>query len=171
MGSEGGYFRRQWPGGFLCASPWILGFVVFGGVAMAGYLLSRPELETLYTGLTAQDVSRIGAALKEAGLDTLPGTAAEILDDDVRFVLSRNKLRTDQWREVITTAHRCGIRTTSTLMYGHIEKDEDIIEHLDQIRTLQAEAPGFTAFAMASYAASVTSKAFLIWAISQGLFR
>ena len=59
--------------------------------------------------------------LRDNGLDTLPGTAAEILDDEVRFVLSRNKLSTEQWKEVIRTAHRCGIRSTSTLMYGHVE--------------------------------------------------
>src|SRR5919204_3357727 len=70
------------------------------------------------TGLSLRDYLLM---LKDAGLDTLPGTAAEILDDDVRFILSRNKLRTEQWRDVITTAHRCGIPTTSTLMDGHIE--------------------------------------------------
>src|ERR1700747_3462762 len=59
--------------------------------------------------------------LRDNGLDTLPGTAAEILDDDVRFVLSRNKLTSRQWKEVIRTAHGCGIRSTSTLMYGHVE--------------------------------------------------
>ena len=59
--------------------------------------------------------------LHDNGLDTLPGTAAEILDDEIRHVLSRNKLSTAQWKEVIRTAHRCGIRSTSTLMYGHVE--------------------------------------------------
>src|SRR5919205_73800 len=59
--------------------------------------------------LTGMPVGEYLLMLKEAGLDTLPGTAAEILDDDIRFVLSRNKLLTHQWREVITTAHECGI--------------------------------------------------------------
>ena len=84
--------------------------------------------------------------LKDAGLDTLPGTAAEILDDDVRFILSRNKLRAAQWREVITTAHQCGIRTTSTLMYGHIETPDHWLAQLRLIRDIQSETGGFTEF-------------------------
>ena len=69
--------------------------------------------------LTGMPVREYLLMLKDAGLDTLPGTAAEILDDDVRQVLSRNKLSVAQWREIIETAHECGIRSTSTLMYGH----------------------------------------------------
>ena len=84
--------------------------------------------------------------LKDAGLDTLPGTAAEILDDDVRFILSRNKLRAAQWREVITTAHQCGIRTTSTLMYGHIETPDHWLAQLRLLRDIQSETGGFTEF-------------------------
>src|SRR5574337_355929 len=82
--------------------------------------------------------------LRDSGLDTLPGTAAEILDDDVRHVLSRNKLSTRQWREVITTAHRCGIRSTSTLMYGHIETTEHWVNQLLLFREIQAANGGFT---------------------------
>ena len=84
--------------------------------------------------------------LKEAGLGTLPGTAAEILDDDVRLVLSRNKLSTRQWVEVIATAHRCGIRSTSTLMYGHIETPAHWVAQLRLLRRIQAETRGFTEF-------------------------
>ena len=84
--------------------------------------------------------------LRDSGLDTLPGTAAEILDDDVRFVLSRNKLSTKQWRAVITTAHRCGIRSTSTLMYGHIETPEHWVNQLLLLRHMQGETGGFTEF-------------------------
>jgi FO synthase len=84
--------------------------------------------------------------LKEAGLGTLPGTAAEILDDDVRLVLSRNKLSTRQWVEVITTAHHCGIRSTSTLMYGHIETPAHWVAQLRLLRRIQAETGGFTEF-------------------------
>lgn len=84
--------------------------------------------------------------LKEAGLGTLPGTAAEILDDEVRLVLSRNKLTTRQWVEVITTAHRCGIRSTSTLMYGHIETPAHWVAQLLLLRRIQAETGGFTEF-------------------------
>ena len=71
--------------------------------------------------LTGMPLADYLCMLRDNGLDTLPGTAAEILDDEVRFVLSRNKLSTEQWKQVIRTAHRCGIRSTSTMMYGHIE--------------------------------------------------
>jgi len=84
--------------------------------------------------------------LRDNGLDTLPGTAAEILDDDVREVLSRNKLSTEQWKQVIRTAHRCGIRSTSTLMYGHVETPAHWINQLMLLREIQAETGGFTEF-------------------------
>jgi len=84
--------------------------------------------------------------LKDAGLGTLPGTAAEILDDDVRRVLSPNKLRKARWVEIVTTAHRVGFRTTSTLMYGHIESAEHVAAHLELLRGIQKETGGFTEF-------------------------
>ena len=84
--------------------------------------------------------------LRDNGLDTLPGTAAEILDDDVRFVLSRNKLSSRQWEEVIRTAHSCGIRSTSTLMYGHVETPEHWVNQLLLLRRIQQETGGFTEF-------------------------
>jgi 7,8-didemethyl-8-hydroxy-5-deazariboflavin synthase CofH subunit len=84
--------------------------------------------------------------LKDSGLDTLPGTAAEILDDDVRHVLSRNKLATHQWQEVIRTAHGCGIRSTSTLMYGHVETAEHWVNQILMLRDIQQETGGFTEF-------------------------
>jgi FO synthase len=84
--------------------------------------------------------------LRENGLDTLPGTAAEILDDSVRQVLSRNKLSTEQWKEIVRTAHRCGIRTTSTLMYGHMETPEHWVNQLLLLREIQGETGGFTEF-------------------------
>jgi len=95
------------------------------------------------TGMALSDYLKM---LRDNGLDTLPGTAAEILDDDVRFVLSRNKLSTNQWREVITTAHRCGIRTTSTLMYGHVETPDHWVNQLLMFREIQQETGGFTEF-------------------------
>ncbi len=95
------------------------------------------------TGMALRDYL---VMLKEAGLDTLPGTAAEILDDEVRSVLSRNKLLTRQWREVITTAHQCGIRTTSTLMYGHVETPDHWLAQLLMLREIQARTSGFTEF-------------------------
>ena len=84
--------------------------------------------------------------LRDNGLDTLPGTAAEILDDKVREILSRNKLSTAQWREVITTAHRLGIRSTSTLMYGHVETPEHWVNQMLMFREIQDATGGFTEF-------------------------
>jgi 7,8-didemethyl-8-hydroxy-5-deazariboflavin synthase CofH subunit len=95
------------------------------------------------TGMPLQDYL---CMLRDNGLDTLPGTAAEILDDDVREVLSRNKLSTEQWKQVIRTAHRCGIRSTSTLMYGHVETPAHWINQLKLLREIQAETGGFTEF-------------------------
>ena len=84
--------------------------------------------------------------LRDNGLGTLPGTAAEILDDDVRFLLSRNKLSTEQWKQVIRTAHGCGIRSTSTLMYGHVETTAHWVNQLLLFREIQRETGGFTEF-------------------------
>jgi FO synthase len=84
--------------------------------------------------------------LRDNGLDTLPGTAAEILDDGVRHVLSRNKLSVEQWRDVIRTAHACGIRSTSTLMYGHLETPEHWVNQMLMLRGIQSETGGFTEF-------------------------
>jgi FO synthase len=95
------------------------------------------------TGMPLADYLQM---LKANGLDTLPGTAAEILDDEVRQVLSRNKLASAEWREVITTAHRLGIRTTSTLMYGHVETPAHWVNQLLLFREIQAETGGFTEF-------------------------
>ena len=86
------------------------------------------------------------AMLRDNGLDTLPGTAAEILDDEVRNILSRNKLSTAQWIEVIRTAHHCGIRTTSTMMYGHTETPEHWVRQMLLLRDIQNETAGFTEF-------------------------
>ena len=84
--------------------------------------------------------------LVESGLGTMPGTAAEILDDEVRDKLSPNKLKTDRWVEIIKAAHGVGLRSTSTLMYGHIEEPRHIAAHLDLIREIQKETGGFTEF-------------------------
>ena len=96
--------------------------------------------------LTGMPVRDYLLMLKENGLDTLPGTAAEILDDGVRHVLSRNKLSTAQWREVIETAHQCGIRSTSTMMYGHRETPENWVNQLLLLREIQSRTGGFTEF-------------------------
>src|SRR6202158_5001355 len=96
--------------------------------------------------LTGMPLADYLSMLRDNGLDTLPGTAAEILDDDVRFVLSRNKLSTAQWTEVIRTAHGCGIRTTSTMMYGHVETPEHWVRQMLLLREIQNETGGFTEF-------------------------
>jgi FO synthase len=96
--------------------------------------------------LTGMPLGDYLCMLRDNGLDTLPGTAAEILDDDVRFVLSRNKLSVAQWKEVICTAHRSGIRSTSTLMYGHVETPEHWVNQLLLLREIQNETGGFTEF-------------------------
>jgi FO synthase len=84
--------------------------------------------------------------LKEAGLGTLPGTAAEVLDDEVRATLCPDKLTTDQWLQVIEAAHRVGFQTTSTIMYGHIDGPRNWARHLLRLRELQARTGGFTEF-------------------------
>ena len=84
--------------------------------------------------------------LKEAGLNSIPGTAAEILDDNVRRSLSPNKLKVRQWIEVIRTAHSLGIPSTSTMMYGHTELPEHWVRHLLLLREIQRETGGFTEF-------------------------
>jgi 7,8-didemethyl-8-hydroxy-5-deazariboflavin synthase CofH subunit len=96
--------------------------------------------------LTGMKLADYLSMLRDNGLDTLPGTAAEILDDDVRNILSRNKLSTAQWIEVIRTAHRCGIRTTSTMMYGHAETPEHWVRQMMLLREIQDETGGFTEF-------------------------
>ena len=100
------------------------------------------------TGLSIHDWL---ARAKDAGLDTIPGTAAEILDDDVRWVLTKGKLPTSAWIEVITTAHRLGIRSSSTMMYGHVDNPRHWVQHLRVIAGVQdtareAGVEGFTEF-------------------------
>ncbi|MBA3914613.1 MAG: CofH family radical SAM protein, partial [Acidobacteriales bacterium] len=96
--------------------------------------------------LTGMPLHDYLSMLRDNGLDTLPGTAAEILDDDVRFVLSRNKLAVHDWTSVIRTAHECGIRTTSTLMYGHVETPEHWVNQILLLRDIQSQTGGFTEF-------------------------
>ncbi len=76
-------------------------------------------------------------SLREAGLDTIPGTAAEILDDEVRWVLTKGKLPTSMWIEVVTTAHEVGLRSSSTMMYGHVDTPKHWVGHLRVLREIQ----------------------------------
>lgn len=104
-------------------------------------------MEVVYgVELTGMPLDDYLSMLKDAGLGTLPGTAAEILDDEVRHQIERIKLSVSQWLDVIRTAHRLGIRTTSTMMYGHLEREEHWVRHLMLLRDIQKETGGFTEF-------------------------
>jgi FO synthase len=94
-------------------------------------------------GRTVPDFLR---ELKEAGLSSLPGTAAEILDDEVRAVICPDKIKTEEWLEVMEAAHGVGLRSTVTIMYGHVDRYEHWARHLLRIRALQAKTGGFTEF-------------------------
>lgn len=98
------------------------------------------------TKLNKDSVENTLKELENAGLDSMPGTAAEILVDNIRKVICPNKINVSQWTNIITTAHKLGIPTTSTIMYGHIEDLKDRITHLEIIRNIQKETGGFTEF-------------------------
>ncbi len=85
-------------------------------------------------------------SLREAGLGTIPGTAAEILDDEVRWVLTKGKLPTSMWIEIVTTAHEVGLRSSSTMMYGHVDNPRHWVGHLNVLREIQDRTGGFTEF-------------------------
>ena len=100
------------------------------------------------TGLSFEDFL---IKARESGLDTIPGTAAEILDDDVRWVLTKGKLPTSTWIEIVSTAHRVGVRSSSTMMYGHVDNPRHWVNHLRVLRRIQdaaleSGADGFTEF-------------------------
>jgi FO synthase subunit 2 len=84
--------------------------------------------------------------LKDAGVNTLPGTAAEILDQEIRDKISPGRISVNDWVDIIKTAHKLGIRSTSTIMFGHIETPEDRVKHIAKIREIQKETGGFTEF-------------------------
>ncbi|MER6010061.1 bifunctional FO biosynthesis protein CofGH [Streptomyces bluensis] len=95
------------------------------------------------TGLSIREWLTVA---KEAGLDSIPGTAAEILDDEVRWVLTKGKLPTATWIEVVTTAHELGIRSSSTMMYGHVDQPRHWLGHLRTLARIQQQTGGFTEF-------------------------
>lgn len=107
------------------------------------HAFSPMEIHSLHLK-TGWDYDRLLASLQEAGLDTMPGTAAEILDDRVRKEISGNKLTSAQWEEIIRTAHGLGIRSTATIMYGHVETWEDIRGHFEKLLRIQEATGGFT---------------------------
>jgi FO synthase len=91
-------------------------------------------------------VSEWLTGVRDAGLGTIPGTAAEILDDEVRWVLTKGKLPAAEWINVVTTAHRLGIRSSSTMMYGHVDHTGHWLGHLRTLARVQDETGGFTEF-------------------------
>jgi len=109
------------------------------------HAFSPPEIVhfSKLNGIPVRDVIQ---NLREAGLDSIPGGGAEILADRCRHILSPNKCTAQEWLDVMRKAHKLGMRTTATMMFGHIETVEERIEHLEKIRTLQDETGGFTAF-------------------------
>src|SRR5439155_7066003 len=98
---------------------------------------------TVRSGMSMRDYL---SELKAAGLGTLPGTSAEILDQAIRDVIARGRITVAQWVDVITTAHALGIRTTSTIMYGHVETPAHWIRHMALLRSIQKDTGGFTEF-------------------------
>jgi FO synthase len=86
------------------------------------------------------------AEAKEHGLGTIPGTAAEILDDEVRWALTKGKLPADTWEEIVRTAHGLGIRSSSTIMFGHVDAPPHWVGHLRRLARIQADTGGFTEF-------------------------
>jgi 7,8-didemethyl-8-hydroxy-5-deazariboflavin synthase CofH subunit len=105
-----------------------------------------PE-EVLYGSIrSGLSIKEYLTELKAAGLGTLPGTSAEILDQPIRDLIARGRITVDQWVEVITTAHALGIRTTSTIMYGHVETPAHWVRHMALLRDIQKDTGGFTEF-------------------------
>jgi cyclic dehypoxanthinyl futalosine synthase len=109
------------------------------------HCFSAPEILNIseVSGITVHDVI---ARLMDAGLDSIPGAGAEILDDEVRYRIARLKCSTREWLEVHRTAHRLGLRTTATMMFGVGETLQHRVKHFERLRTLQDETGGFTAF-------------------------
>jgi len=109
------------------------------------HAFSAPEISAIakYSGISTKEVLQ---KLWDAGLRTIPGGGAEVLSNRVRKKISPLKIDADQWIRVTREAHMRGFKTTATMMFGHFEDDEDIIEHLERIRSLQDETSGFLAF-------------------------
>ena len=109
------------------------------------HAFSAPEVAAIakYGGMDTREVLR---RFWDAGLRTIPGGGAEILSNRVRKRISPLKIDADEWIEITRQAHETGFKTTATMMFGHVEEDEDIVEHLERIRSLQDETGGFLAF-------------------------
>jgi cyclic dehypoxanthinyl futalosine synthase len=121
----------------------MLRFIKKTGIHIHGF--SPPEI-CHFAKLTDISAAEVIERLKEAGLDSIPGGGAEILSDRVRREAAPRKCSADEWIDVMRQAHLQGMRTTATMMFGHIENLDERFEHLDRIRNLQDETGGFTAF-------------------------
>jgi FO synthase len=102
----------------------------------------------IYYGAHTLDISEEDfiEMLKDVGHNTFPGTAAEVLDEEVRKVIAPRKITTDDWIRIVKKAHRAGMRTTSTIMYGHVDKPHHWAKHIGILRAIQKESGGFTEF-------------------------
>jgi FO synthase subunit 2 len=110
-----------------------------------------PEEVKYGAGLCGVSIRDFLAELRDAGLGSLPGTSAEVLDDELRHRIAPGRVTTAEWIEIITTAHALGLPTTSTLMYGHVESDAERMRHLARLRDVQRETGGFTEFVPLSF--------------------
>jgi FO synthase len=101
--------------------------------------------------ISGRPPAEVFARLRDAGLDSTPGTAAEVLHDGVRARISPNKLPVSRWVEIIEASHRAGLRSTVTVMFGHIEQPSELAEHMRVVRALQDRTGGFTEFVPLSF--------------------
>jgi cyclic dehypoxanthinyl futalosine synthase len=124
------------------------------------HFFSAPEIMKV-SQVSGLPVREVLLELQKAGLKTIPGGGSEVLSNRVKRKISRlfPKGKVDDWTAVHREAHRLGYRTTATMMYGHLEEDEDVVEHLEHVRSLQDETGGFTAFIPWSYKAENTALA------------
>jgi cyclic dehypoxanthinyl futalosine synthase len=109
------------------------------------HALSPPEIQYI-SRRSKLPVPTVLSRLRDAGLDSLPGGGGEILVDRVRHIIAPKKTKSDDWIGVMRHAHRLGMSTSATMMYGHVETVAERVEHLRRVRDLQDEAPGFRAF-------------------------
>lgn len=109
------------------------------------HALSPPEILHIASN-SDMEIPAVLIRLKKAGLDSIPGGGAEILSEDIRCKISPKKCSSADWLNVMRTAHKCGIRSSATMMFGHLETVEQRVEHMERLRTLQNSTGGFTAF-------------------------
>lgn len=121
----------------------LVGFIKSCGIGVHGF--SPPEIHH-FSSLSGLGTDEVIRRLRKAGLDSIPGGGAEILNDRVRKLTAPKKCTADEWLEVMEQAHKQGMRTTATMMFGHIETVEERLEHLRRLRELQDRTGGFTAF-------------------------